>query len=272
MKMVVVTLLSTILIATDHHLQKSHQIRQWLETSLYPLHQLIDFPSSLSIWIADETTSSESLQEENASLRKKNLLLQHKLQKYEAVEAENSRLRELLDSSFIFGEIHRNDRVRLAEIISVDLDAFNKEIILNKGGDDKVYIGQPLMDASGVMGQIVRVTPTSSTALLISSSRHSIPVQNRRNGIRSIAIGLDQSNQLKLRFLPAGSDLRPGDTLITSGLGGKFPYGYPVGTIKSISHPEGEPFAEALLTPTASLERSREVLLIWPSKRSGNIE
>ncbi len=266
--MVAVTLLSIILIATDHRLQKSHQIKQWMEASLYPLHQLIDFPSSMSVWIADETTSSESLQEENASLRKKNLLLQHKLQKHEAVEAENSRLRELLDSSFVFGEIHGNDQVRLAEIISVDLDAFNQEVILNKGSSDKVYIGQPLMDATGVMGQIIRVTPNSSTALLISSSRHSIPVQNRRNGIRSIVIGIGQPNRLKFRFLPTGSDITPGDTLITSGLGGRFPYGYPVGTIQSINHPEGEPFAEALLTPAASIEKSREILLIWPSSHS----
>ncbi|MBT3198168.1 MAG: rod shape-determining protein MreC, partial [Gammaproteobacteria bacterium] len=155
-------------------------------------------------------------------------------------------------------------KVRLAEIIAVDLDAFNQEVVLNKGSRDGAYVGQPLMDATGVMGQIIRITPHSSTALLLSSPRHSIPVQSRRNGLRTLAMGTGHPNRLSLRFVPSGSDLILGDTLITSGLGGRFPYGYPVGTVHSINAEEGAQFSEITLTPTSLLERSREVLLVWP--------
>ncbi len=259
--MVLLALLSVILIATDHRLQRAHQFRLWMETSLHPLQQLIDLPGTVAIWVSEGVTSRETLQEENASLQKKNLLLQQKLQKLEAIEAENSRLKALLGSSFSYGD----DRVLIAETVSVDLESFNQEVVLNKGSSDGVYLGQPVVDASGIMGQITRVTPVSSTALLISSSRHSIPVQSRRNGVRAIATGIGRSNQIELRFLPSGSDLIPGDTLITSGLGGRFPFGYPVGTVASVNHPEDRPFAEAVITPAASLNQSREVLLIWPA-------
>ena len=264
LKLVIVTLLSLVLIATDHRLHKSYQFRSWIESVLLPAQQLINFPNIFSLWILEGVRSYETLQEENASLRKRNLLLLHQLQKQEAIESENSRLRKLLNASFIFGTVQKDDKVRLAEIIAVDLDAFSQEVVLNKGESDGVYVGQPLMDATGVMGQIVRTTPYSSTALLLSSPRHSIPVQSRRNGLRSIAIGSGHSNRLKLRFVPTESDLIPGDTLITSGLGGRFPYGYPVGIVHSVDAQEEAHFAEVILTPTAQLERSREVLLVWP--------
>lgn len=235
-----------------------------METVLYPLQRIVDLPWGLASWVSEGVTSRQQLQEDNASLRNRNLLLQQRLQRLEALESENSRLRALLKSSTIYGD----ERILIAEIVSIDLDAFNQEIVINKGERDGVYIGQPLMDADGVMGQIIRVNALASTALLISSSRHSIPVQNRRNGLRAIATGGGRSSRITLRFLPSGSDVVPGDTLITSGLGGRFPFGYPVGTVHSIKHPQDQPFAETLLTPAASLERSREVLLIWPSFQS----
>lgn len=262
--MAVVALLSLALIATDHRLQKAHQLRLWMETLLHPVQQLIALPSTLIGWASEGLTSHGTLQEENASLKKKNLLLQQKLQRQEAIEAENNRLRELLDSSFRYGD----DHVLIAEITAIDLDLFNQEVILNKGSADGVYVGQPVMDAHGVMGQIVRISPISSTALLISSPQHSIPIQNRRNGLRSIASGTGQANQIRIRFLPSGSDLIPGDTLITSGLGGRFPFGHPVGTVQSIHHPDDQPFSEAILTPAAALDRSREVLLVWPAAQA----
>ncbi len=262
--MAAVALLSLVLIATDHRLQKAHQLRLWMETLLHPVQQLIGLPSTLIEWASEGLSSHGTLQEENASLKKKNLLLQQKLQKQEATEAENNRLRELLDSSFHYGD----DHVLIAEIMAIDLDLFNQEVVLNKGSTDGVYIGQPVMDADGVMGQIVRVSPISSTALLISSPQHSIPVQNRRNGLRAIASGIGHAHKIRVRFLPSGSDLIPGDVLITSGLGGRFPFGHPVGTVESIDHPDDQPFSEATLTPAAALERSREVLLVWPAAQS----
>jgi rod shape-determining protein MreC len=263
--MVVVALLSLMLIAVDHRFHKGHLFRSWIETAAYPLQQAVDLPRNFASWLAEGIASRESLQEESASLRSRNLLLKHQLQRQEAIEAENGRLRELLNASFVYGAIYQHDRVRLAEIVSIDLDTYSQEIILNKGTTDGVYVGQPLMDANGVMGQIVRATHNASTALLLSSPHHSIPVQNRRNGVRSIAVGTGHPTQLSLRYLPAESDLIVGDTLITSGLGGRFPYGYPVGTVISIDNHEGERFAEITLQAAARLERSREVLLLWPA-------
>lgn len=269
LKIVVVALLSLALTAVDHRFHKGHLFRSWIETAVHPIQQAIDLPRLFALWIAEGVQSRQSLQEENASLRSRNLLLQQKLLKQEAIETENSRLRKLLNASFIYGAAHQNERVRLAEIVSIDLDAYSQEVILNKGSRDDVYVGQPLMDAHGVMGQIVRVTGHSSTALLLSSPHHSIPVQNRRNGLRSVAIGTGHPNQLTLRFIPSESDLITGDTMITSGLGGRFPYGYPVGTIHMIDNKDGERFAEVTLKAAATLERSREVLLVWPIVSSG---
>ncbi len=267
LKLVVVVLLSLMLIAVDHRFHKGHLFRNWVETAAYPIQKAIDLPQRFVLWLVDGVRSHETLLEENATLHSRNQLLQHRLQTMEAVEAENDRLRKLLNASFVYGAIHQSSRVRLAEIISIQLDAFSQEITLNKGSQDGVYIGQPLMDSSGVMGQITRTTPYSSTALLLSSPHHSIPVQNRRNGIRSIAIGTGDPNQLRLRFVPSDSDLIPGDTLITSGLGGRFPYGYPVGTVRSIDRREGERFAEITINASAALEQSRELLLVWPSQK-----
>lgn len=271
LKMVVVALLSLMLIAVDHRFHKGHLFRSWIETAVHPIQQSVDLPRLFFNWLAEGVSSRESLQEENASLRKRNLLLQNRLQKLEAIESENSRLRKLLNASFVYGAIHQDERVRLAEIISINLDTFSQEVILNKGSQDDVYVGQPLMDAHGVMGQIIRTTPHSSTALLLSSPHHSIPVQNRRNGLRSVAIGTGHPNQLKLRFVPTESDLIEGDTFITSGLGGRFPYGYPVGTIQRIEAKSEQRFAAVTLKAVATLERSREVLLVWPAQqqRSG---
>ncbi len=265
LKIVVVALLSLVLIAVDHRFHKEHLLRSWVETAVHPAQQLVSLPRTIFNWLSEGIQSRESLQEENASLRSRVLLLQHNLQKQEAFEAENSRLRKLLNASFIYGTTHQEDRVRLAEIVSIDLDAYSQEIVLNKGEQDGVYVGQPLMDANGIMGQIVRTARHSSTALLLSSPHHAIPVQNRRNGLRSIAIGTGHPNQLKLRFIPTDSDLIVGDTFITSGLGGRFPYGYPVGSVDIVDSVEGARFAHASLRAAANLERSREVLLVWPA-------
>lgn len=265
--MVAVALLSLILIAVDQRFAKSHLLRDTLERAAYPVQQLIDLPRSFGAWLVEGVSSRESLQAENAQLHNRNRLLQSRLQKLEALEAENSRLRKLLNASFVYGAVHKDDRVRLSEIISIDLDTFSQEVLLNKGSDDQVYIGQPLMDAHGVMGQVIRTTPHSSTALLLSSPQHAIPVQNRRNGLRAIAAGTGHPTELALNFVPIEGDIIVGDTLITSGLGGRFPYGYPVGTVVSVDNREGQRFAEIKLHAIAKLERSREVLLVWPANR-----
>jgi len=153
--------------------------------------------------------------------------------------------------------------VLVAEILEIDLDPFKQQVILNKGAAKDVYVGQPIIDAWGVMGQVTHLGERSSTALLISDPSHAIPVQVIRSGLRSTAFGTGNSQLLELRYIPHNADLEVGDQIFTSGLGGRFPPNYPVGRIVSIERPAGESFASVIAEPMAHLDRSREVLLVW---------
>jgi len=150
--------------------------------------------------------------------------------------------------------------------MSVNLDPFQHQIVINKGTQDDVFPGQPILDAEGVMGQIVHAGPYTSTAVLITDTSHAIPVQVNRNGLRSIAIGSGTINRLELPYIPNNSDIQPGDLLITSGLGGRFPPGYPVAKVGAVQHDPGRSFAQVAAEPLAQLNRSREVLLVWPGE------
>ncbi len=168
-------------------------------------------------------------------------------------------MRELLESSF-----RLNERVLVADLVAVDLHAFRRRIIINKGKREGAYEGQPVVDARGIMGQIVHAGPFSSTVLLITDTNHALPVQVNRNGLRAVAVGLGRDDTLLLEYLPNNADIRPGDLIISSGLGHRFPPGYPVGEIERITLDPGESFARVTLKPSARLGRSREVLLVWP--------
>jgi rod shape-determining protein MreC len=152
------------------------------------------------------------------------------------------------------------------------MDPFSRRIVLNKGTRDGVYSGQSLIDSNGVMGQIVHAGPFSSNALLITDPSHALPVQAHRSGLRAVAVGTGPMNLLKLLHIPNNADLRVGDLLVTSGLGGRFPPGYPVGHVTSIERDRGRPFANIRVEPTARLERNREVLLVWPADKGKMVD
>ena len=203
--------------------------------------------------------SHNTLLKDNERLKQEHLLLSSKLQRYEILAEENRRLRELLESSF-----RLNDKVLVAELIAVELQTFRQQVVINKGQREGAYDGQPIVDASGIMGQIVHVTPFSSTVLLITDTDHALPVQVNRNGLRAIAVGSGQNDTLFLEHLPNNADIRVGDLIISSGLGRRFPSGYPVGEIKKITLDPGESFAKVTTKPSAQLTQSREVLMVWP--------
>jgi len=255
---VAAVLLSLILLVLDHRFHHLQQLRSTLAFLVYPLHFLADLPFTASAWLSETTGSRETLLERNRVLRDENLRLRGELQKYESLEAENMRLRDLLDSSFKVG-----DRVLVAELSSVDLDPYKQQVIINKGGTSGVFEGQPVLDAHAVMGQVTSVTPLSSTVLLITDTSHALPVQVLRNGLRTIAVGTGRIDELKLPYLPTNSDIVEGDLLVTSGLGGKFPPGYPVATVTRIDRSPDAPFSSVVAQPRAHLDRSREVLLVW---------
>ncbi len=248
----------------DHRLPELQTVRAALSVVVLPLQQLVNLPVAVGQWLTEALATRRALQEDNAKLRAQHLLLKAQLQKLAALETENLRLRELLDSSLKLPQ--QSDRVVVAELLAVDHDPYKHTILLDKGSQHGVFVGQPLLDADGVMGQILYVGPFSSTAVLITDPSQAIPIQVNRTGLRSVAFGSGTSNKLGLPYIPNDADIKEGDLLITSGLGGRFPSGYPVAVITHFERNSSQPFATAWATPTAHLERSREVLLVWHNK------
>ena len=254
-------MLSVVLMVMDHRYHSLEILHSSLSVIVYPLQMVVELPGSVSDWFSESLATRRKLEEENASLHTRQLMQQAQMQKLAALEAENMRLRGLLGSSFEVGE-----KRLIAELLSVNLDPYKHQIVINKGELDDVYPGQPLLDAEGVMGQIVHAGPYTSTAVLITDTSHAIPVQVNRNGLRTIAIGSGAINRLELPYLPNNADIQPGDLLITSGLGGRFPPGYPVAVVDAVQHDPGYSFAQVAASPLAHLNRSREVLLVWPGE------
>jgi rod shape-determining protein MreC len=262
-RLIVLVMLSVILMTLDHRQTHLETLRAGLSVIVYPLQVAVDLPGSITRWFRESLATRRQLQEENASLHTQLLMLKAQSQKLQALEVENIRLRELLDSSFEVGE-----RILVAELMSANLDPYKHQVIINKGDLDRVYPGQPVLVADGVMGQVVHVGPYSSTVVLITDTSHAIPVQVNRNGMRTIALGSGNINRLDLPYISNNADIRPGDLLITSGLGGRFPPGYPVAIVEAVQHDTGRTFARIAAKPTAKLDRSREVLLVWQEDKT----
>jgi len=252
--------LSIALMTLDHRQHHLDSARAALSTLVYPLQLLVDLPGATSEWFRESLATRRQLQEENASLRTQQLVLSTQLQQLESLEAENRRLRALLDSSFQVGK----RPMLIATLLSVDMDPYRHQIEINKGSLDGLFEGQPLLDSQGVMGQLIHVSPFSSTAMLITDASHAIPVQINRNGLRTIALGTGSIDRLELPHIPNNADIRVGDLLVTSGLGGRFPAGYPVAEVTTVDQDPGRTFSEVTARPRALLDSSREVLLVWP--------
>jgi rod shape-determining protein MreC len=232
-------------------------LRTGLTILVYPLQQAISIPVRLVQEGYESLSSYSRLVLENRQLREEQLMLKTRLLKFAALEQENLRLRGLLETSFKVGE-----QVLIAELLSVKLVPYEHIVIVNKGSRFGVYAGQPVVDASGVVGQVLRTTPFGAEVMLITDPNHAIPVQVNRNGLRTIAVGTGHIDQLLLPYLPQNADIHEGDLLVTSGLGGVFPHGYPVATVNSTKSPSG-PFSKLSATPAARLDRVHEVLMVW---------
>ena len=246
-----------MLISVDQKSEKLAPLRYGLAYFATPFYLAGDIPSKISYSLSQNLKSGELLQEENLRLKQQVLLLQRRVQKLAAMSAENVRLRELLGSSDLLDE-----SVRVAEIIGVDPDPVRHEIVINHGEDRGVKRGMPVLDAEGLMGQVIEVGPFTSRVLLVTDSTHAIPVQVNRNGMRAIAVGSGSLDRLVLTYVPDTADIEVGDLLISSGLGQRFPEGYPVATVTRVEHHPGLPFAVIDAAPTARLDRSRHVLLV----------
>ena len=228
--------------------------REILATAIYPVQQLVNSPTQAGNKFAEVFLSHANLLAVNEELRKEQMLLKAKLLKFAALEHENVRLRGLLDTSFKLGE-----QVMIAELLAVNVVPYEHIVVVNKGSRFGVYPGQPAMDANGVVGQVLRVTPYSAEVILITDPNHAIPVQVNRNGLRTIAQGTGQIDSLSLPYLSSNADIQVGDLLVTSGMGGVFPQGYPVAKVIAIT----SQFAKFGAAPVAKLDRNRELLLVW---------
>ena len=244
----------------DQHLQR---VRLALDMVVYPVRVAVDLPFSTWHSMRDTFAARDALIEENREFRRERLETEGRLQRLESLERENQRLRELLDST-----ARVNSRALVAEILSVDLDPYRQRFELNRGLVDGVYVGQALIDAQGVVGQVVRVGPLTSEALLITDADHAVPVTVYRNDLRTIAVGTGDSGRLRLPYLVNNANIVVGDVLMSSGLGGVFPSGYPVGRVTEVTLRPEQAFAEVLAEPASLLDRDREVLLLWDSSEA----
>lgn len=250
--------LSLALMFLDHRGTYLEQVRAYLGEAFYPLQIAIDSPAAGLRWMRENLALRRQLIAENALLRRESLTSGVELQRLAALQAENERFRALLDS-----KARVADRVVVGEILSVDMDPLRHRVIVNRGGRDGAYEGQALIDARGVVGQITRDQRDSSAAILITDPDHALPVEIVRNGLRSIAVGTGDLKRLSLPFLTRNADIRIGDLLITSGLGGAFPAGYPVGRVTQVDGSSGDAFLDVSAIPTADLDRLHEVLLVF---------
>ncbi|WP_347989967.1 rod shape-determining protein MreC [Methylomonas sp. AM2-LC] len=257
-RLLVAVLASISLLVIDYRGTRLSYLRSMLSFAVYPLQSLASLPVDTFHSMSDSVISYIELQKLNHHLIEQQLINDAKLLKLAALEKENIRLRLLLENSFQLGE-----QVLVAELLSVKLAPYDHSVVVNKGSRFGVHPKQPVLDANGIVGQVIRVYPNSSEVMLITDPDHAIPVEVNRNGLRTIAFGTGQSNRLQLPFLANNADIVPGDLLVTSGLGGGFPAGYPVAVVDKFEARPDKSFANIYATPKADLDKSREFLIVW---------
>jgi len=255
--------LSLLLIYLDHRDNHLYAIRNKISAAVYPMRAVVAAPSRFWEWARERSQSREEMRLENSRLQAERLLTAARLQRFSALEAENMRLRALLDA-----RRQVPDEVRVVEIMSVDANPFKHNIVLDIGSSEGVYDGQAIIDADGVIGQVMLVGPMTANAILISDPGHALLVEVNRNGLRTVAYGTGEFGRLDLPGLPNNADIRAGDLLVTSGLSGSFPAGYPVAVVDNVNRIPQEAFADVSATPTAALDKVREVMLIWSPRRT----
>jgi rod shape-determining protein MreC len=266
LRFLLISIVSASLMLLDHREEHLARIRQALSLVVYPIQVGVDLPFAGWRLVSRALTDQSALLDENFQLRSERLAIDVRLQRLAALEAENDRLRAMLDSS-----ARVSDRVLVVEILAVDLDPYRQRVTINRGLNDGVYIGQALLDAEGVVGQIVRAELMTSEVVLISDADHALPVAVNRNGLRTIVVGTGDSSRLRLPYLTNSADIEPGDLLMSSGLGGIFPSGYPVGRVLEVRRRPGQSFAEVIAEPAAQLDRDREVMLVWTADDAAEV-
>jgi rod shape-determining protein MreC len=258
-KFIIFVVLSFILLVNDQRNNYLSILRNSIAIAIYPLQSAVEIPSRLTNWFDLRIKSKEILIQENQNLLSQQKINSSILQRYESLEQENERLKQILNAAN-----NLDNKVEITRIISVNVNPYRHTIVIDKGERDGVYNGQVLLDADGVIGQILHTNFLTSEAILISDSDHALPVEINRNGLRTIVLGNGSFTKLDVPYIPNNADIEIGDLLVTSGLGGKFPSGYPVAKVDFIESDLSEQFYKVSAKPIAHLNQVREVMLLKP--------
>lgn len=256
--------LGVALMVSDHRGGVLSRLRQAATVAVEPVWWLASLPARFVDFTEAAVSNQTRLNRENIELQQQLLLAKVRIQRLQSLAQENESLRSLLGGT-------RGDRlaVQLAGILDIDLDPVQQRIVLDVGSRQGVHVDQVVIDAGGVLGQVIAVTPGRATALLITDPDAAVPVQAVRSGLRLIAYGTGHSDRLTVPNIPQSGDIKVGDELITSGIGGRFPAGFPVGTVAAVEPDPSHAFVAASVTPAARLDRSGAVLLVWNLPEDG---
>lgn len=256
-RLVLVLFCSALLIFFDHKMASFESLRGYLQSLVSPLQYLANTPKQVMTWASENVTTHRQLMSANQQYRLNELKFHEQTMQLDIIKQENERLRSLLASP-----LRSELKKMVAEILSVDSDPFSHQIVINRGASDGVYEGQPVIDALGVVGQILHVGQTTSRVILITDISHAVPVRVQRNGLRLLASGSGHIDRLNHNFVSQSADIKAGDILVTSGLGGKYPEGYPVSTVSFVNNDESREFVRVRSTPIAQIDRLRYLLLL----------
>jgi rod shape-determining protein MreC len=232
--------------------------RYGLQAAIYPLQLAVNSPSAAWRWLEQNFATRESLQKEVDTLRMQLRDQQLVTIRQAALERENATLRFLNAT-----QPEVIEKRLVGEVVSVETSTIRQRLVVNRGGNAGIHKGQPVITGEGVLGQVFRIGPFSSEVILITDAEHALPVQVLRSGVRTIALGTGHSTSLELPYVPQNYDVKPGDLLVTSGLGQVFPYGLPVGRVTKVTRDPAKPLASIQAVPLARVDSDREVLFVW---------
>lgn len=251
-------LMLVLLVADAQRMAPAAAMRTAVYSLFEPVFMVIAWPGKLWDELSDSLRFGSQLRADNERLRQQNLMLSANVQKLSYLASDNARLRGLMQAAQ-----RLESKVLVAEVIGIDPDPSRHVLLINQGARDGLYLGQPVLDARGVLGRVVQLGQHTARLMLVSDRQHSVPVRINRNGMRAILSGTGDAADLRLQYVPVKSDIKRGDLLVTSGLGQDFPAGYPVGRVTEIRHRGGEQFLEISASPIAALDRSRYVLALF---------
>lgn len=257
-KLVLLGLLCVVLLVVDANSKLLSPVRQVLGVALYPFQRVVMLPRDAVTLVQDYTDAARLLQQESDDLRRQRIELSQVLTNAAQLMTENEQLRRLL------GVVEQRPAYPtvVVEVLYEPVTPFRRRLVFNKGSRDGIAPGMPVIDEGGVVGQVIRVTPFSAEAAMLTDEQLAIPVQLLRNGLRLIAFGSTVPGKIEVRYFSSDADIRLGDVLVTSGVGGGFPSGLSVGTVQSVERDAASGFARALAEPTSYPERYRHFLVL----------